>query len=135
MKTKIEIFNSVCISTLLYGLESVVLSETRMKSLDSFYFQCLKIILSLKNDKEKGYWIRTETVKEVLQNHALEYLQPSLRLRLRRVNNYFHYQRNHRNDTRDIFSYKIRETYAFKKKYPISDGPKKYDKKLRLITS
>ena len=45
---KIKLLNVACISILLYGCESWVLTETLKKKLDTFARTCYRIILGVK---------------------------------------------------------------------------------------
>jgi hypothetical protein len=100
---KIRLFNSICISSLLYGLENICITKELSRLLDSFAFRCVKRILNIKYTTH-GHASR-DSVYELLHNIKIKYQLPSATLRIKRLDNYFHFLRNHRNDPRDLFNY------------------------------
>jgi hypothetical protein len=100
---KIRVFKAVCISTLLFGLESVTITPKMEGLMDSFAFRCYKIILGLYYNKDEGR-ISREYVYGILQRD-FEVLKPSLMLQKLRIKNFLHFQRNSLKDERDIFNY------------------------------
>ena len=105
-KTKFRVFESICMSTLLYGLESVALSPARCQKIDSFSFRCYKIMLNMWFAKD-GY-ISKASVYQLVQDSlgADKLYKPSEILRLRRLENYYHFRRNHRNDSNNLQNYR-----------------------------
>ena len=47
LKTKMAVYNAVCVSTLLYGCESRVLYRRHIKTLEHFHISCLQRMLRL----------------------------------------------------------------------------------------
>ena len=49
LKLKVRIFQASCVSILLYGSETWILSEKIRKSIDSFATNCYRIMLGIKH--------------------------------------------------------------------------------------
>ena len=73
IQTKIGIFQVACISILLYGSETWILSEKIRKSLVSFATNCYRIMLSIKHtDKITNDEIYRRTQQIPLSNKVLQ---------------------------------------------------------------
>ena len=76
--TKLRIFNSVIVPTLLYGLESVVLLEPHIHRLQSFIMRCLRIILRVSIWDKK----RNTSIRKMAQQQRVSSIVSQRRLRL-----------------------------------------------------
>ena len=113
VKAKVEIFKVMCISTLLYGLESVTVLKADEVKLDSFSYQCMVRILGLFY-KDYGHVSRIN-VADKLTELGILYELPSMLLRKKRIVDQGHFKRNHREDPRDIFHYRVTFPLKFRK--------------------
>ena len=55
---KLRVFNSIVISKLMYGLETIQLTQTELNKLDSFQMKCIRRILKVP----PAYIDRTQTI-------------------------------------------------------------------------
>ena len=77
LSTKINVYNAVCISTLLYGTETWTLYRSQVRKLEAFHIQCLQKILNIS-------WKDKVTHNEILRKtgcKSLEYLAAQRQLR------------------------------------------------------
>ena len=77
--TEVRILNSVILPTLLYGLESTVLLEPHVRSLESFVIHCFRIILGVSVREKKRHITMRKMVKQqrisfILSQHCLHYI-------------------------------------------------------------
>ena len=78
-RTKLRIFTSVILPTLLYGLECTVLLEPQVHRLESFQIRCLRIILGISiRDMKRNTTIRKlakqQPISSVLSQRRLRFL-------------------------------------------------------------
>jgi hypothetical protein len=83
-KLKINIFKASCISILLYGSESWIITKTLEKSLNSFATSCYRIILNIKRlDKISNNTIyenvKQEPLVQTIQRRQLRFIGHCLR--------------------------------------------------------
>jgi hypothetical protein len=83
-KLKINIFKASCISILLYGSESWILTKTLEKSLNSFATSCYRIILNIKRlDKISNNriyeMVKQEPLVQTIQRRQLRFIGHCLR--------------------------------------------------------
>ena len=76
-QTKLRVFTSVVLPTLLYGTECTVLLEPQVHRLQSFIMRCLRIILGISVWDMK----RHTTIRKLAHQHRLSSLLSSRRLR------------------------------------------------------
>ena len=89
--TELKVFNSICISTLLYGLESLPLSEARLHALDSFAYFSYRKILGYKPLAHVSYM----ALKFEALDHGVQLAWQSVALKSRRLSNFWHFGRHH----------------------------------------
>ena len=78
-RTKLRIFTSVILPTLLYGLECTVLLEPQVHRLESFQIRCLRIILGISiRDMKRNTTIRKlakqQRISSILSQRRLRFL-------------------------------------------------------------
>ena len=83
-RLKINIFNAACLSILLYGCESWILTEKLKKSLDSFATNCYRIMLKIKrtdriSNEEVYNRAGARPLSQSIQRRQLKYVGHSLR--------------------------------------------------------
>ena len=78
LSTKLHIFDSVVLSTLLYGLETAVLLEPQVHRLQSFVMRCLRSILGV------SLWDgqRDTSIRKTARLHRISIMLTQRRLRL-----------------------------------------------------
>ena len=77
LTTKINVYNAVCLSTLLYGTETWTLYRCQTRKLEAYHIQCLQRILNIS-------WRDKVTHNEILRrtgSKSLEYLAAQRQLR------------------------------------------------------
>ena len=77
LTTKINVYNAVCLSTLLYGTETWTLYRSQIRKLEAYHIQCLQRILNVS-------WKDKITHNEILRRtdcKSLEYLAAQRQLR------------------------------------------------------
>lgn len=77
MRTKLRVFTSVIIPTLLYGLERTVLLKPQVHRLESFLIRCLSIILGISIRDMK----RNTTIRKLSNQQRLSSILSQRRLR------------------------------------------------------
>jgi len=92
LRVKVRVFRSVCISRLLYGLESLPLTPARSKKLDSFAYRSLRSLVGLRYDDHVTY---QELHDIVLVSTGIDFVWPSKALREARVRDFWHFARHH----------------------------------------
>ena len=78
-RTKLRIFTSVILPTLLYGLECTVLLEPQVHRLESFQIRCLRIILGISiRDMKRNTTIcklvKQQRISSILSQRRLRFL-------------------------------------------------------------
>ena len=91
LRVKVMVFYAVCISILLYGLESLPLTPHRLKKLDSFAYLSLRYILGYKYYHHKTY----EDIVKRCEELGFSVTWPSVMLMRRRKKDYWHFFRHH----------------------------------------
>jgi hypothetical protein len=90
-RVKVMVFFSVCVSILLYGLESLPLTATRLHQLNSFAYLCLRSILGYRYYQHISYELIEDNCKQL----GIEFSWPSEMLVCRRRRDYWHFFRHH----------------------------------------
>jgi hypothetical protein len=90
-RVKMMVFSAVCISILLYGLESIPLTATRLKKLDSFAYLSIRSILGYKFFHHKSY----EDLFQECKEFGFKLNWPSAILMKKRRTDYWHFFRHH----------------------------------------
>lgn len=86
VKFKMRLFNAACISVLLYGCESWVLTESLLKRLDVFARTCYRIILDIKQveahmTNDELYRITNQRpIREKIRERQLKFIGHCLRM-------------------------------------------------------
>ena len=55
-KEKLKIFQSMFISTLIYGLDSLILQDKHLKRVDAFCYRCLRRVVGIKASYYSRIW-------------------------------------------------------------------------------
>jgi hypothetical protein len=111
IKTKLMVFNSVVISTLLYGLESLPLNKIQNNLLDSFCYRCYRSILGLKYFDFPDNRIPREHVWDLLRLDNPNFKLCSEILRRRRLDNFYHFKRRNYTGGLNYFDYQARDSH------------------------
>ena len=83
---KMRLFNAACISILLYGCESWVLTETLKKKLDVFARNCYRIMLNIRQaddhitNDELYSRVKQRPIREIIQERQLKFIGHCLRM-------------------------------------------------------
>jgi hypothetical protein len=91
LRVKLRVYMSVCIPVLLYGLESLPLTEARLRPLDSCVYRCLRSIIGYEYDAHVSY----EMIEERCAEAGVVLVWPSIMLSKRRSSDYWHFFRHH----------------------------------------
>ena len=91
LKTKIRVFQAICIPVLLYGLESLPLTEARLRKLDSCIYKMLKSIMGYKFDNNVSYLEINTRLEEI----GISFNWPSYSLSERMDKDFWHFFRHH----------------------------------------
>jgi hypothetical protein len=98
---KLQIFNSFCVSILLYGMETVAITKQQQSLIDSFCYKCYKAMLGIFYAKD-GNVSRIKIFKYIESIDAKFQLASEI-LRTKRLVTWDHFiTRNHKNDPRDF---------------------------------
>jgi sorting nexin-29 len=111
LKTKLQVFNAIVMSTLLYGLESIAVSEVHNTLLDSFCYRCYKTILGLKAKDFPENRIPREHVWSLLRNDNPKFNLCSEILRRRRLDNFYHFKRRNSLGGLNYFDYSASDSH------------------------
>ena len=84
IRIKIQIFSTSCLSILLYGCESWVITQHLEQMLDSFATNCLRVMLSLKRadrvpNSDIYKLVGMDRLTSTIQRRQLQYVGHSLR--------------------------------------------------------
>ena len=90
-RVKVMVFFSVCVSILLYGLESLPLTDARIHRLDSFAYLCLRSILGYRFYHRISYEVINDNCKQL----GIKFSWPSEMLLRKRKRDYWHFFRHH----------------------------------------
>jgi predicted DNA-binding protein YlxM (UPF0122 family) len=104
LKYKISIFNSFCVSTLLYGLDSEALSQKQLELLDSFAFQCYKKMIGIFYAKDGN--VSKKRVYDTILQVVPNFETVSEVLRLKRLKTWDHMLRKEKKLKQKIINYR-----------------------------
>ena len=84
IRIKIDIFSSACLSILLYGSESWVITNQLEQSLDSFATNCYRVMLNIKrvdhiSNNEVYQLVKMDRLTTTIQRRQLRYVGHCLR--------------------------------------------------------
>jgi Reverse transcriptase (RNA-dependent DNA polymerase)/Endonuclease/Exonuclease/phosphatase family len=103
LSSKVEIFNAFCVNNLLYGLDSIAMTQVLEEKLHSFCYRSYKFMIGKFYDGDKI--ISRKKIYEQIKRECPDFRSIGEILRHRRLNTWFHMKRNHKNDHRNIINY------------------------------
>ena len=98
LKTKVKVFQAICLSTLMYGLDSLPLSNSRSHCLNTFAYRSLRKIFRIKYDDHISYSDLSSLVKD---KTGIEFKWPVDILKERRSSVFWDYAKKYY----DIYSW------------------------------
>jgi hypothetical protein len=115
-KLKIRIFMTVCVSSLLYGLSTLPLSDINLKELDFFAFKKLKMILKLYWNENDEHHMSYKSLESIIKDFGIKkFIWPSEMLRKRRKIDFWHHFRHHQEYNNLWFDQGFEHLKLFKK--------------------
>ena len=85
LETKLKLFQATCLSILLYGCESLVLTKDMKMSINSFATSCYRILLNIKRidrspNAELYDRVQTQPLVSIVMKRQLTFLGHHLRM-------------------------------------------------------